>query len=123
MSRAAVCPSGAQESPIYGILNMQKQVAAIQLPEGYALEQHYAAQPTRDDRLSMKWDGEWQITYEVGRDMGIAHRLSTVRDADRIWVLEAGKVLEAGTHDELVAGGGLYAALWRVQTGELMHQH
>ncbi len=51
----------------------------------------------------------------------IAHRLSTVRDADRIWVLEAGKVLEAGTHDELVAGGGLYAALWRVQTGELMH--
>ncbi|MCC7434719.1 MAG: ABC transporter ATP-binding protein [Methanoregulaceae archaeon] len=53
----------------------------------------------------------------------IAHRLSTVRDADRIWVLEAGKVLEAGTHDELVAGGGLYAALWRVQTGELMHHH
>lgn len=51
----------------------------------------------------------------------IAHRLSTVRDADRIWVLEAGKVLEAGTHEELVAGGGLYAALWRVQTGELMH--
>lgn len=51
----------------------------------------------------------------------IAHRLSTVRDADRIWVLEGGKVLEAGTHDELVAGGGLYAALWRVQTGELMH--
>lgn len=51
----------------------------------------------------------------------IAHRLSTVRDADRIWVLEAGRVLEAGTHDELVAGGGLYAALWRVQTGELMH--
>jgi ATP-binding cassette subfamily B protein len=48
----------------------------------------------------------------------IAHRLSTVRDADRIWVLEAGRVAEAGTHDELVAGGGLYAALWRVQTGE-----
>lgn len=48
----------------------------------------------------------------------IAHRLSTVRDADRIWVLEAGQVIEAGTHDELVAGSGLYAALWRVQTGE-----
>ncbi len=48
----------------------------------------------------------------------IAHRLSTVRDADRIWVLEAGRVAEAGTHDELVAAGGLYAALWRVQTGE-----
>ena len=47
----------------------------------------------------------------------IAHRLSTVRHADRIHVLEAGAVVEAGTHDELVAAGGLYAALWRVQTG------
>ncbi len=48
----------------------------------------------------------------------IAHRLSTVRHADRIHVLENGVVAEAGTHDELVAAGGLYAALWRVQTGE-----
>lgn len=48
----------------------------------------------------------------------IAHRLSTVRHADRIHVLEAGLVREAGTHDELVLAGGLYAALWRVQTGE-----
>ena len=48
----------------------------------------------------------------------IAHRLSTVRYADRIHVLEDGRLTEAGTHDELVAGGGLYAALWRVQTGQ-----
>ena len=48
----------------------------------------------------------------------IAHRLSTVRHAHRIHVLEAGRVIEAGTHEELVAHGGLYAALWRVQTGE-----
>jgi len=57
----------------------------------------------------------------VGRDrtvVVIAHRLSTVRHADRIHVLERGRVVESGTHDELVAGGGLYAALWRVQTGE-----
>ncbi|MBL8059222.1 MAG: ABC transporter ATP-binding protein [Chthonomonas sp.] len=48
----------------------------------------------------------------------IAHRLSTVRDADKIWVLEGGRITEAGTHEELVRGNGLYAALWRVQTGE-----
>jgi ATP-binding cassette subfamily B protein len=50
----------------------------------------------------------------------IAHRLSTVRDADRIWVLEAGHVTESGTHDQLLQNNGLYAALWRVQTGELV---
>jgi len=50
----------------------------------------------------------------------IAHRLSTIRHAHRIHVMEAGRVVEAGTHDELVAAGGLYAALWRVQTGEVV---
>jgi ATP-binding cassette subfamily B protein len=48
----------------------------------------------------------------------IAHRLSTVRHADRIHVLERGEVVETGTHEELVEHGGLYAALWRVQTGD-----
>jgi ATP-binding cassette subfamily B protein len=48
----------------------------------------------------------------------IAHRLSTIRHADRIHVLERGRLVESGTHEELVAEGGLYASLWRVQTGE-----
>jgi ATP-binding cassette, subfamily B, bacterial len=48
----------------------------------------------------------------------IAHRLSTVRQADCIHVMEAGRIAESGSHDELVARGGLYAALWRLQTGE-----
>ena len=59
----------------------------------------------------------------VGQDrtvLVIAHRLSTIRHADRIHVLERGRLVESGTHDELVALGGLYAALWRVQTGEAM---
>jgi ATP-binding cassette subfamily B protein len=55
----------------------------------------------------------------IGRTMiVIAHRLSTVRNADHIFVLDNGELREAGTHDQLAAGRGIYAGLWRVQTGE-----
>lgn len=45
----------------------------------------------------------------------IAHRLSTVRDADQILVVDDGRIVERGTHDELLAAGGLYADLYRTQ--------
>lgn len=48
----------------------------------------------------------------------VAHRLSTVRHADEILVMDSGRIAERGTHDALVARGGIYAALWRLQTGE-----
>ena len=54
----------------------------------------------------------------VGRTtIVIAHRLSTVRNADRIFVLERGELIEHGKHEELVASQGIYAGLWGVQTG------
>ena len=49
----------------------------------------------------------------------IAHRLSTVRNADRIYVLEGGTLAEAGRHEELLGENGIYAGLWNVQTGSL----
>ena len=50
----------------------------------------------------------------------ISHRFSTVRLADRIYVLHAGRVVEAGTHDELVSRDGRYAQLWRLQAASYL---
>lgn len=56
----------------------------------------------------------------VGRtSIIIAHRLSTVRHAHTIHVLDQGRIVQSGTHEELLAAGGTYAELWRLQTGEL----
>ena len=51
----------------------------------------------------------------------IAHRLSTIRKADHILVVDSGRIVEKGTHDDLVGSGGKYASLWAVQTGDVDH--
>jgi multidrug efflux pump subunit AcrB len=64
--------AGAMESPVYAILKLGPEIDRIQIPEGYQIEQHMAAVPSDAARYSMKWDGEWHVTYEVFRDLGIA---------------------------------------------------
>jgi multidrug efflux pump subunit AcrB len=64
--------AGAMESPVYAILKLGPEIDRIKIPEGYQIEQHMAAVPSEADRYSMKWDGEWHVTYEVFRDLGIA---------------------------------------------------
>ncbi|HEU4523104.1 MAG TPA: efflux RND transporter permease subunit, partial [Thermoanaerobaculia bacterium] len=64
--------AGAEESPVYAIMKLNEALEKLELPEGYALERWVSQQPESSERLAMKWDGEWHITYEVFRDLGIA---------------------------------------------------
>jgi len=64
--------AGKEESPVYAIMKMKDAIQKIHVPGGYEIRQYSSAQPWLEDRYSMKWDGEWQITYEVFRDLGIA---------------------------------------------------
>jgi len=57
---------------VYVILQMNRALGGIQLPEGYRFEVYTARQPFDSNRYAMKWDGEWYITYEVFRDLGLA---------------------------------------------------
>jgi multidrug efflux pump subunit AcrB len=64
--------AGAIESPVYAVLETSPLIEEIKIPEGYKIEQYTASLPFSDARYSMKWDGEWHITYEVFRDLGLA---------------------------------------------------
>jgi multidrug efflux pump subunit AcrB len=64
--------AGAMESPVYAILKLGPMIDELKIPEGYRIEQFTASQPGSDARYAMKWDGEWHITYEVFRDLGLA---------------------------------------------------
>jgi multidrug efflux pump subunit AcrB len=64
--------AGAEESPVYAILKMNKALDHLTLPAGYTLARYNSVLPESTDHYSMKWDGEWHITIEVFRDMGLA---------------------------------------------------
>jgi multidrug efflux pump subunit AcrB len=64
--------AGAEESPVYAIMKMNQALDKLTLPDGYKLVRYNSVQPESTDHYSMKWDGEWQITIEVFRDLGLA---------------------------------------------------
>ncbi|HEX4912536.1 MAG TPA: efflux RND transporter permease subunit, partial [Vicinamibacterales bacterium] len=64
--------AGANESPVYAISAMNDAIARLTLPEGYGLDVFNATQPFDTSKYAMKWDGEWHITIEVFRDLGLA---------------------------------------------------
>jgi multidrug efflux pump subunit AcrB len=64
--------AGEIEAPVYAILKMHKEIDAIATPDGQKIEVLASRQPWSEEHIGMKWDGEWHITYEVFRDLGIA---------------------------------------------------
>jgi len=64
--------AGVAESPVYAILQMNESIGALATPTGEPLEILNTQQPFDSSAYAMKWDGEWHITYEVFRDLGIA---------------------------------------------------
>ncbi|MGC5324659.1 efflux RND transporter permease subunit [Brevibacillus sp. SYSU BS000544] len=70
--------AGFEESPAYAMAKMWDRIGEIKPPSGVTIEQNLINQPWLEDGVSVKWDGEWQITYEVFRDLGIAFAIAMV---------------------------------------------
>jgi multidrug efflux pump subunit AcrB len=69
--------AGRLDSPLYGMFSMVDRIAHGP-PGGAAIEQYFIRQPSDPNQLAIKWDGEWQITYETFRDMGLAYAVGLV---------------------------------------------
>ena len=67
--------AGPLESPIYAMADVSDRLAQVKLPAGYELQETYTKELGNEDQFSLKWDGEWQITLEVFRDLGLAFLL------------------------------------------------
>jgi multidrug efflux pump subunit AcrB len=64
--------AGSKGSPAYAILQMNRQISQLSMPDRHELEVFHAAEPFDTSRYAMKWDGEWHLTLEVFRDLGLA---------------------------------------------------
>lgn len=96
----------AQKVAIARTLYRQQDIIIMDEPSS-------ALDPLAEYRLNRELNG-------IARDktvVFISHRLSTVRDADCIYMMENGRIVESGTHEELLAENGKYAAMWRIQAG------
>jgi multidrug efflux pump subunit AcrB len=91
--------AGEAESPVYAIRKMNDALAGVTLPEGYGLDVYNARQPFDSTRYAMKWDGEWHITIEVFRDLGIAFAAVLVL----IYILVVGWFQSFGTPVTIMA--------------------
>lgn len=69
---------GRTDSPLYGLAAISSQLKNTEVEEGAILEQYFIRQPENPYAWSMKWDGEWQVTFETFRDMGIAYSLGLI---------------------------------------------
>ncbi len=65
--------AGTLDSPLYGMFEIMEKIPGLKTPDGGAIEQHLVGQPENPFAYGIKWDGEWQVTYETFRDMGIAY--------------------------------------------------
>ncbi|ABK43499.1 acriflavin resistance protein [Magnetococcus marinus MC-1] len=65
--------AGAKDSPLYGLMEIDSAMGQMRAQGGQAMERFFIKQPSMTAEISTKWDGEWQITYETFRDMGIAY--------------------------------------------------
>lgn len=88
----------------------------LQDPEILILDEATSDVDTETERLIQE---SLDRLTEERTTFAIAHRLSTVKGADTILVIEDGRITERGTHEELLSGGGTYATLWGVQAGEV----
>jgi multidrug efflux pump subunit AcrB len=78
--------AGRTESPVYAIAGLRRRIERLTAPDGGAIHQLSTRLPDSDEGYSLKWDGEWHITYEVFRDMGAAFAVVLVL----IYVLTVG---------------------------------